>query len=590
MRGFQRFYQELSRRNVYKVAAAYAAVAFIVIQVADLVFPAFSIGLYGYRLVVIISLLGFPVALVLAWIFEITPDGVRVTSDADDQSPPKRRRMFVEAALSLIVLLSVLGASWYLAGVNGSPEPPPLENRTIAVLPFDAAQSPESETFADGIHEDLVTRLANIRGLQVIARNSTIAYRNTTVPLSQISSELNAGWLVTGSVQSSGNQAKISVRLVDPATSVQPWAESYVYEITAANLFATQSEITHKVADALRAHLTPDEEAQVQAMPTDNLAAFQMYVEASTLLRQRQEPQMRRALDLFLRATTEDPGYALAWAGLADTYIGLVDYGFDMPAGSIARGTSAAQRAIELEAASADGYVSLANAKQLELDGRAALRALETALKLGPTAGEAFSKISWTAQILGRLDMAYQAAESAVELDPLSVEAYVNRALTLMIDGDGEAALETLQDQSSYVQPWPTTKFYEGVVLYHLGRFEESAAVLNGLSISWAGAGPLSTEALALIGAGEETAARNILTRLRESDAHPFLVGLVLAGLGDTDAALSEFDGIKNWDVNSDWAIIAARYLFPSVLEEARADARFDRLLRNIDRTWGLVL
>ena len=587
----QQLLNELSRRKVYRVAAAYAAFAFVVVQVADLVLPAFEISDAVYRMVVILALLGFPVAIVLAWIFEWTPAGVRVTPSAEQvdqgQAKPSRFRSALELVLATLVIGSAIGASWHLAGPGAASTE--IVDRSIAVLPFDSISPDQADSFADGIHDDLLTRLSGIHGLNVIARSSVRHFSESDKSSQEIAEELGVRWVLEGSIQRTGSQVRVGASLIDPGPGVQAWADSYVYSLSAENLFSVQSEITHKIADALQTQLTPQEERMVSAMPTENLEAYRLVVEARTLLEQREETQMRRALTLFEQATTLDPEFTLAWVGVADSIYELVDYGFEMPEDSVDRAMVAATRALELDPENPEAFVSIGIIQYLNLDGLEALRRLERAIELRPSYADAFSKVSWVSQLLGRRQLAAQSAAKAFELNPLAVEPRVNFALTRLVGGEHELALRSLQPTSDLIQEWPTNRFYEGVVLYHMGRYADAIEVLTGLDIPWTGLGPQATLALSYAAAGDLGSASRILSEMENRDAHAFLTGLVHASLGDSETALASFESIDNWTIDADWPVLSARYLYPDVLDPLRSDPRYDRLLRNIDRAWGLV-
>jgi TolB-like protein/Tfp pilus assembly protein PilF len=588
----ERFLEELRRRKVYRAAAGYAAFAFIIIQVADLLLPAFEMSGEVYRLVVITVLLGFPVIVVLAWVFELSPGGVRITrSTVKDQGHPGRaskRQVALELVIAIVAISGAVAASWYLVGARVSE--PMNSDRSLAVLPFTSANADEQGPFSVGIHNDLLTRLSDIRELSVIARSSVERYRGSDKASSEIASELGVRWILEGTVQHVGEQVRVSTSLIDPVPGVQIWSDSYLYDLTAANLFAVQAEIAQQIADALHTRLTPEEKRNVGAKPTDNLDAYRLVVEARTLLALREEPQMRRALALFRQATELDPKYALAWVGIADSLYELFDYGFEMPEDSVDQAMRAAELALQLEPDNAEALVSFGIVRYLQHDGLGSMRHFEHAIELRPGYAEAFSKVSWVAQILGRPVLAAESAKTSIELDPLAAESRVNYALTRLLQGDGQLALATLQSDSELVQDWPTIRFYEGVVLHHLGHHEDAIAVLEGLSIPWAGHGPLATEALAQVASGNADAALSILSEMEESGAHPFLIGLVYAGLGDQATAFGLFESVDSWSTDADWSILAARYLYPDVLDSMRSDPRYDRMLREIDRAWGMVM
>lgn len=573
-------------------------------------FPLFGLGPEAARLVVIVLAIGFIPMLVLSWVFELTPQGlVRDDQvDRDRSITPQNansldRLIMVLLALALVYFAidkfvldprrdAALSESAARAGAEKAREEARsgrLKGKSVAVLPFEF-DTDRPGSFADGIHDDLLRRLSGIRGLSVIARSSVDRYRESDKSSLEIAGELGVRWILAGTVHHFGDQVRVSVRLVDPDIGVQAWADAYVYDLSAANMFAVQSEITHKIAGALETRLTPDEKRSVGASPTANLRAYEALVEARILLEQREELQMRRALSLFEHATELDPDFTLAWVGVATALYELVDYGFSMPDDSIARSRDAADRALQLDPGNAEAHVSRGMIHHLEQEGLDALRLLERAIELRPSYAEAFSKVSWAAQILGRPKLATESAEKALDLDPLALEPRVNFSFTRLLQKDYESALEILQPNTDLIPDWPTNRFYEGVVLYHMGNYADAARVLEELSIPWAGYGPLATRALAHAASGDAATASMFLAEMKDSDAHPFLIGLVLAGLGDSDGAFAQFESIDNWSTDADWPILAARYLFPDVLGPLRLDPRYDRMLRNMDRAWGLVM
>ena len=554
--------------------------------------PAFDTSDWVYRMVVVLALIGFPVAIVLAWIFEWTPAGVRVTPATDESAREAAHAPRFGTALELVVavlaICGAIGASWYLAGPGSMSTA--VVDRSIAVLPFVSMNPDQADSFTDGIHDDLLTRLSGIRGLNVIARSSVERYRRSDRSSSEIAAELGVRWVLEGTIQRTGNQVRVSVSLVDPDPGVQAWADSYLYSLSAENLFAVQSEITHMIAEALQTRLSPQEERIVSAMPTEDLQAYRLVVEARTLLEQREETQMRRALSLFEQATESDPDFSLAWVGVANAVYELVDYGFEMPDDSVERAMRAATTAIRLDPENPEAFVSIGIIHHLNQNGLEAMRRLERAIELRPSYADAFSKVSWVAQILGRPQLAAQSAEKAIELNPFAVEARANFALTRLMRREQQLALSALRPENDLIQDWPSNRFYEGVVLYHMGRYSEAIEILNGLSIPWAGFGPEATLALAHAASGDVETASRILRELENAGAHAFLTGLVRASLGDSEAAFADFESIGNWTTDADWPVLAARYLFPEVLDTLRTDARYDRMLRSIDRAWGLVM
>lgn len=252
----RRFFAELRRRNVYKVAAVYGAVAFVVVQAARLLVPAMVLPEWLYRAVVAVALLGFPFVLVFAWAFELTPEGMRQTSTEDLSSEatqpeaPARARSGLGLWLGAALLAVGLAGGWWVlaenTGENPSSSPPSIiTDRSIAVLPFAPLSSGEqSQTFARGIHDDLLTRLANISELKVISRTAVQQYRGTDLTTGQIADSLGVRWVMEGGVQVLGDQIQVNAQLIDPRSETHAWADDYQRDLTAEDLFAIQGEIT----------------------------------------------------------------------------------------------------------------------------------------------------------------------------------------------------------------------------------------------------------------------------------------------------------------------------------------------------------
>ena len=254
------FFAELKRRNVYRVVVAYAVVAWLLIQIATQLFPFFEIPNWAVRLVVLLLALGFPVALILAWAFELTPEGIQLTAGAREEGAA-RKRMHRPVFWSLIGLGAVVASllSFHLlrpapvSPVKESPQPP--GRRAVAVLPFENLSEDKANAyFADGMQDEIITRLAKIGDLKVISRTSTHAYRTRPEKLSEIARQLGVGHIVEGSVQRIGDRVRINVQLIEAQTDDHLWAELYDRNLT--DIFAVQSEVATAIARSLQAKLT----------------------------------------------------------------------------------------------------------------------------------------------------------------------------------------------------------------------------------------------------------------------------------------------------------------------------------------------
>ncbi|MGC2628197.1 MAG: hypothetical protein WA269_15315, partial [Candidatus Udaeobacter sp.] len=305
------FFEEVRRRKVYRVAAAYVIAAGGIIQLASAAFPAWELPNWTLRVLIVSLLMGFPVALMLAWAFDITADGIQVTPDGSTSKGHARRNMILLIACGLI--LSVAAGLFLLPRVAAH-----KIDRSIAVLPFqNLSDEKENAYFADGVQDDLLTNLSKIGDLKVISRTSVMPYRATQSNAREIGKALGVGTILEGSVRRVGNRVRVNVQLINAENDQHIWAEDYDRELT--DVFAIQSDLAQKIAGELRAQLSPTEKAQIERKPTENSEAYLAFVEGHDLLTRpdRLRADTEKTEQLFERATRLDPNFARAFAALA---------------------------------------------------------------------------------------------------------------------------------------------------------------------------------------------------------------------------------------------------------------------------------
>jgi serine/threonine-protein kinase len=503
-----------------------------------------------------------------------------VSREPGARRPVRWQRLGIGLAVSIGLLAAVVGG-WFLAGAGGGTG---VNDLSIAVLPFETLGQEQATAFTDGVHADVLTRLSSVSDLSVTSRTSVMRYRTSEQALPTIARELGVTWVLRGEVQETGNEVQVSARLVNARTDRQVWAQSYRRELTAANLFEMQSEITAQIARALETQLSPEEEQQVARTPTQNLDAYRLYVQGRGLLDQRTEDGMWRAGGYFRQAIDRDSSYAVAWAGLANALWLFEDYGYAEPGSLLPQAGEAARRALALDPDLAEAHAALGMLHYRNREGSDAIRELQLAVDLRASYADAYSWLRWVHSLVGHPNEALEMANRGVELDPLSPENLNGLSMAYLIHGDGERAVEEAR-RSREIQPdFATTHFYEAVALYHLGRMAEAKSILQDLAVPWAGSGPLSTMALAHVATGDTAHARELLDQLSEVD-QPFDTGLVLAALGEEQLAFEAFQEVDRWEA---WPTLAARYLYPEILGPLREDPRYELLLRNVDRSWGL--
>src|ERR1700737_502544 len=270
------FFGELKRRNVYKVAVAYAVVGWLLVQVATQVFPFFEIPSWAVRLVVLAIVIGFPIALVIAWAFELTPEGLKRTEDVD-LTAEKRGKS--HAWIFIVIFGALLSVGLFMLGRygfrNASSSAGELSAKSIAVLPFDNLSDDKSNAyFAEGIQDEILTRLAKVADLKVISRTSTQGFKSIPENLPDIARQLGVANILEGSVQKVGDQVRVNVQLINAMTNAHLWADIYDRKLT--DIFAVESDIAKTIADTLQAKLTGSEKSALSKKPTENPDAYQL--------------------------------------------------------------------------------------------------------------------------------------------------------------------------------------------------------------------------------------------------------------------------------------------------------------------------
>ena len=472
MRSYQQFFAELKRRKVFKVAAVYGAASFVLLQMADLLGQGLRLGDTFLPFITAIVLLGFPLALILAWAFEVTPEGVQRTGAASAgeiegilAQPASSRWPAGLMALAGVAAL-VAGAWWVgrqtaaesattstdstataadvrLAFVDPSEDPRP----SIAVLPF-ADMSPEQdqEYFGDGMTEEILNTLAKVRDLRVSGRTSTFAYKGHDKDLRQIGIELGVDFLVEGSVRKAGNQLRITAQLIDAADGTHLWSDQYDRPMD--DVFAIQTEIAEAIAGALRVPLGLDADESLVS-PTADLAAYDLYLAGRRLMRNR-GPDLMEAIRLFQAAIDRDSTWAPAWAALGEATEISVWYPrtYEDPANPsdetrrrLDAAEAAATRALQLDPRNASALVAMGSVHRNRGAWRESEAAYRRAIALDPDNAEAHQQYGELLGNRGRIAESVRAQDRATALDPAPVRME-NLAFSLERDDRLEEALE----------------------------------------------------------------------------------------------------------------------------------------------------
>jgi TolB-like protein/Tfp pilus assembly protein PilF len=452
------FFAELKRRNVYKVAVAYAVVAWLLIQIATQVFPFFEIPSWAVRLVVLLLIIGFPVALILAWAFELTPEGIKRT-EFTDELPKKSARD--RAWIYIVVVAAAISVGLFFFGHYTSSKQGrgvELPEKSIAVLPFvNMSRDQENAYFVDGLTEEILNRLAQINALKVPGRTSSFAFKNQSRDLRQIGAALGVAHALEGSVRKSGDRLRITAQLVRTADGYNVWSRTYDRELD--DVFAIQEEIARAIAEALSVQLKLGGEGKHER-PTQDMAAYGNYLEARALIAQRTADNLRRATGLLEAAVQRDPDFAKAWAALAQARA-LGFYYLVVPMKQSLEGAeSAARKSLTIDDSLGAAHSALADVLRDRYDWLQSEGEYRRALELRPGEAETHNQYAQILLKVGHLDAALEHANRACELDPL---AWVPSSIAALIQlSRGDLAQSRL---------W-------------LDRFEKARGKIDGFAIS----------------------------------------------------------------------------------------------------------
>src|SRR6266700_2895545 len=357
----KKFFAELKRRNVYKVAVAYAIVGWLVMQIAATVVPALHLSDAITSAVVLLVILGFPIALIIAWAFELTPEGLKRTEFAE-QLPKKAPRS--HAWIYVVVIAGAISASLFFlgrytatskqSGLTGLPA------KSIAVLPFDnLSRDPDNAYFAEGIQDEILARLSKIADLKVISRTSTQKYKSAPDNLREIARQHDVANILEGSVQKAADHVRVNVQLINALNDAHLWSDIYDRKLT--DIFAVESDIAKTIADTLQAKLTGAEKQMITAQPTSDMTAYELYLKGRLLWGKRGGENIRQAIAFYEQAIARDPNYALAYAGLAEDYAILPAYTATAPGDVYPKAKAAALKALQLNDKLGEAHTALAN-------------------------------------------------------------------------------------------------------------------------------------------------------------------------------------------------------------------------------------
>lgn len=435
------FFAELRRRRVGKVAIAYGAIAWIVTEASSVVLPALRLPDWTVTFIVVFLLIGFPIAMLLAWIFDVGPQGIERTEPLAGTPPSMHRRLRFAYVALVLVCMAGLGYLLYERGVGRANAGEP--HGSIAVLPFtNLSGDPARDYFSDGMSEELLNLLARVPGLKVASRTSSFAYKGRNVDIREVGRELGVETVLEGSVRQAGDQVRITAQLIDTATGFHLWSETYDRKL--ADIFQVQDEIAGAIVDRLRIQLGPQESqvAMREKPPTQNVEAYEHYLKGRAVWKRRGEENLRRAIELYQSALGHDPAFARARAALASAYVVLPGYTEVDDADEFLRlAETAARQALSLDPNIGEAHAVLAQINAERGDLLDAESGFFFAISLEPNEATPHHWYSLLLGRVGRLEAAMAQARLAHELDPTSPVITANLANAYLWMGDEDQAL-----------------------------------------------------------------------------------------------------------------------------------------------------
>jgi TolB-like protein/Flp pilus assembly protein TadD len=587
-KGMNRFFAELKRRHVYRVAIAYGVVAWLLIQVATQVFPFFEVSNFVVRVVVAASVLGFPVALIIAWAFEMTPEGLKRADDVapDDYIPRWSTRKFAALVVSVAILAAgvplvhvLRKKPAFLSRVNAASA---LAQKSIAVLPLlNESGNSGDEYFSDGLSEELIADLAQVKGLKVIGRSSSFRFKNKKEDSKTIGEKLGVSTLLEGTVRKQGDQVRIVAELVNAADGTELWTRTFDRELK--DIFAVQAEIAEAVATSLELTVLGGKESSAKNAATKSMEAHNAYLQGHFYFERGNLGDYRKSAGFFEQATRLDPDYALAYAERAEAWAWIGDLSSGKQKEAWTAAGSDAEKAVAIDPGLAEAHAALGWVRFfIEWKFAEGLAELARAQQLSPWNPTANDLMARVVVYLGQFQEAEKLARQAVEFDPLAYQARTSLARILFTEGKLDEA-EASARKAAELQPAAAGN-HRWQVLVAIQRGDGEAALREAQLEPNEGYRRFEL-ALAHYARGERRAADEALAELiaKDRDFLAYQIAEVYAWRGETDKA---FEWLQVSLDNHDTGTLST-FINP-FMRGLRHDARYKSLLTKIGLPVGL--
>jgi serine/threonine-protein kinase len=580
------FFSELKRRNVYKVAIAYIVAGWALSQGIAQVFPVFDIPNWAIRLIVLLIIIGLPIALILAWMFELTPQGIKRTEDVDlvaaAQQPKKRTWIFVVIIGALLsIALFFLGRYSAITGAPRQSEAAATPNKSIAVLPFvNMSADKNDEYLGDGMTEELINVLSKVKGLRVPGRSSSFAFKgkNEEDIFRKVGEKLHVNTVLEGSVRKAGDKLRITAQLINAANGYHLWSETYDRDVK--DVLTVETDVAQRVVDVLKVQLGVEEARALSKKPTENPEAHRLYLLGRYHLVKYTQADLAEAVRNYEQALQLDPDFALAYSGLSDAFALIA--GNAMPSKEAwAKEKVLAEKALQLDPELAEAHLSLGDARANSFDWAGGKKEINRALELNPNLASAYDASAWILTVFGRFDEAITKNRNALELDPLNPLTNGNSGWYLYFARRYDEAISALRSTIELFPNDAFSHFVLGWCLIMKGNVPEAKAELQKATelddLPWY----IGAIGYAHAVSGDRAKAEQVLHDLDDLAKRRYVTPnayfLVYLGLGEKEKALDWLEKCyQDQDGACWWLKIDQLY------DPLRNDARFQTLVKKV--------
>ena len=583
------FFSELKRRNVVRMAGLYLVGAWLLVQVAGTLLPVFDAPAWVMKSLVGVLAVGLVPALIFSWVFELTPHGLKRDEDVKPEesiAPQTARRMNRLIIAVLVLALGYFAVDKFVLAprraVASNESSSGVSTKSIAVLPFENLSEDKANAyFAEGVQDEILTRLAKIADLKVISRTSTQHFKSSPENLPEIAKQLGVAHILEGSVQKANDQVRVNVQLIKAATDSHLWADTFDRRLT--DIFAVESEIAQTIAETLQAKLTGSEKILLAQKPTANPDAYELYLKGRFFWNKRTGADLRKSIEFFQGAITKDPGYALAYAALAQAWILLPSQNAAAPKDCGPPAEEAIKKALALDETCSDAHAALGELRaSYEFDYVGATLAFDRAIQLNPNDATARHWSGMNMGSLGNIAGEVAQMQRAVALDPLSLIINTNLGRALIhahrLDDAIAQLHRTIELNAGFAYAHRTLGMaleFEGKTADAISEYEKALSLGEDIA------------APAMLGhlygkIGRRVEATKFLRQLQAESARryvdPFWLAIVYVGLGDREHAMGALE--QGYADRSGDELSYLR--IDPLLDPLRGDPRFEALAEKI--------